>query len=60
MSNVFYGDITEKALGIENARQLKRFYTQWSINTSKIIKSYIESQANTLYNVKWRNIKVKI
>ena len=55
MSDIFYGDITEKALGIENAKQLKRFYTQWSINTSKIIKSYIESESSKLYNVRWRN-----
>ena len=55
MSNTFYGDITEKALGIENAKQLKRFYTQWSINASKIIKSYVESESSKLYNVRWRN-----
>ena len=55
MSNIFYGDITEKALGIENAKQLKRFYTQWSINSSKIIKSYVENESSKLYNVKWRN-----
>ena len=55
MSNIFYGDITEKALGIDNAKQLKRFYTQWSINSSKIIKSYVESESSKLYNVRWRN-----
>ena len=55
MSNIFYGDITEKALGIENAKQLKRFYTQWSINSSKIIKSYVENESSKLYNVRWRN-----
>ena len=55
MSDIFYGDITEKALGIENAKQLKRFYTQWSINTSKIIKSYVENESSKLYNVRWRN-----
>ena len=55
MSDIFYGDITEKALGIENAKQLKRFYTQWSINSSKIIKSYIENESSKLYNVRWRN-----
>ena len=55
MSDIFYGDITEKALGIENAKQLKRFYTQWSINSSKIIKSYVENESSKLYNVRWRN-----
>ena len=55
MSDIFYGDITEKALGIENAKQLKRFYTQWSINSSKIIKSYVETESSKLYNVRWRN-----
>ena len=55
MSDIFYGDITEKALGIENTKQLKRFYTQWSINTSKIIKSYVENESSKLYNVRWRN-----
>ena len=55
MSDIFYGDITEKALGIENAKQLKRFYTQWSINSSKIIKSYVENESLKLYNVRWRN-----
>ena len=55
MSNIFYGDRTEKALGIENAKQLKRFYTQWSINSSKIIKSYVENESSKLYNVRWRN-----
>ena len=55
MSDISYGDITEKALGIENAKQLKRFYTQWSINSSKIIKSYVENESSKLYNVRWRN-----
>lgn len=55
MRETFYGDITTKALGIENNKQLKRFYTLWSINTSKIIKKYVEEQSSSLYNVKWRN-----
>ena len=55
MSDIFYGDITEKALGIENAKQLKRFYTQWSINSSQTIKSYVENESSKLYNVRWRH-----
>ena len=49
-----------EALGITNNKQLKKFYAQWSINASKLIKKYAEEKSIAWYNTKWRKSSKEI
>lgn len=44
-----------QTLGIENNRQLAKFYRLWSINASKLIKQYAQDKSLDWFNTKWRN-----
>lgn len=45
---------SEALLEITNNRILKKFYAQWSVNTSKLIKQYAAQHSLEWYNTKWR------
>lgn len=45
---------TLETLGITNNKQLKRFYSQWSVNASKKIKKYAQEHSLDWFNTKWR------
>ena len=45
---------TLETLGITNNKQLKRFYSQWSVNASKKIKKYAQDHSLDWFNTKWR------
>lgn len=59
MANVQHiqiGDFTPlNTLGIENNKQLYKFYKQWSVNASKLIKKYATEHSIDWYNTAWRN-----
>jgi hypothetical protein len=42
-------------LDIKTDSQLKKFYSLWSINAAKLIKTFVEDKSIQWYNVKWRN-----
>ena len=44
-----------ESIGISNNKQLKKFYTQWSVNASKLIQQYAKEQSIQWYNTAWRN-----
>lgn len=43
-----------EALEISNNTQLKKFYSLWSINASKLIQQYAKDNSLQWYNTKWR------
>ena len=45
---------TLETLGITSRKQLKKFYSQWSVNASKKIKKYAQDHSLTWFNTKWR------
>lgn len=45
---------TLETLGITNRKQLKKFYSQWSVNASKKIKQYAQEHSLDWFNTKWR------
>ena len=44
-----------ETIGISNNKQLKKFYSQWSVNASKLIQQYAKEKSIQWYNTKWRN-----
>lgn len=42
-------------IGISNDKQLKKFYSKWSINASKLIQQYAKDHSIEWFNTKWRN-----
>lgn len=44
-----------ESIGISNNKQLKKFYSQWSVNASKLIQQYAKEKSIQWYNTKWRN-----
>lgn len=53
MDEIFPTDGLE-LLDIKNNRELKRFYSKWSVNASKLIQQYAKEQSLTWYNTAWR------
>lgn len=58
MSEITLDDINnlipESLLGL-SGKQLKKFYSKWSVNASKLIKQYAVEHSLEWYNTKWRN-----
>lgn len=48
-------DDTFKLLNIKDNKQLKQFYTKWSINASKAIQQYVKDNSLQWYNTRWKN-----
>ena len=42
-------------IGISDNKQLKKFYSKWSINASKLIQQYAKDHSIEWFNTKWRN-----
>lgn len=47
-------NIEYQLLMIENNKQLKKFYSIWSVTASKLIKKYAQDNSIQWYNTKWR------
>ena len=43
-----------ESIGIENKKQLKKFYKQWSSLLSTKVKKYAQEHSLSWFNVKWR------
>ena len=48
-------DYKRLKIGISNNKQLKKFYSKWSINASKLIQQYAKDHSIEWFNTKWRN-----
>ena len=44
-----------ESIGISNNKQLKKFYSQWSVNASKLIQQHAKEKSIQWYNTAWRN-----
>ena len=42
-------------LNIKDNKQLKKFYSKWSVNASKLIKKYAQEHSLNWFNTKWKN-----
>lgn len=47
-------NVEYQLLMIENNKQLKKFYSIWSVTASKLIKKYAQDNSIQWYNTKWR------
>lgn len=51
---------SEQLIGISDNKQLRKFYSQWSVNASKLIKKYAAAHSLEWYNTKWRQKSTEI